>query len=164
MTQEKCIWCGRREGSLREIEVSLADRFGFHPKPKKFSVCSPPCEHNFQKYAAHYNRYGKLVYTAFLVLLVALLMTIILSPSIPELNNPKIWGGLIILIGLLALTVPMAGAEPNWFYPVGPIWGIRHAGVRGFYWRARISGAVVLLVGIAVFFGWIPPFPKERSS
>lgn len=156
MEQQKCIWCGRREGSLREIEVIFADRFGFRPKPKGFLVCSPACESSFRKYADRYNRYRKLVYAAFLVLLVTLLLTLVLSPSVPALANPKIWGGLIALIGLLALAAPMAGEEPNWFYPVGPIRGIRHAGVRGFYQRARISGAVVLLVGIAIFMGWMP--------
>jgi len=156
MTQKKCIWCNRQGDSLTEIEVALIKSWRGRLAPDKFSVCSPECRQKFLDYVELYNRYGRVVGAVNLLLVIALLLSVLVAPFVyPALFAPKIWGGLLMLLGLLMLISPVVGGlEPAVPFPIARMPGFRHEGVRRLYWRVRIIGVVVLLIGLAVFLWW----------
>jgi hypothetical protein len=154
MEQLKCIWCGRERDSLKEIEALYANFYGFRPTLQRFTVCSLDCERRFLKYTDRFNRYGKFVVIPEIAAFFLALISIFVAPFIyPSLSSPRVWGSLLMLIGLLELAVPMRGMEIS--AHIFMRWpGIRHAGVQGMYRRARTLGSVIFLGGLAVFLWW----------
>lgn len=165
--REKCIWCNRKSEDLQEVTVAVRRKpWNRFPVTDTFSVCSPECRQKFLNYVALYNRYGWIVLVLNFLLILALLASLLIAPSYyPGLSGPKAVGVIIMLLGFLFLVSPvLEGPEPVVPFPIARGPGFKHEGVRRMYWRARILGIVLLLLGLAFFLGWIPLFRTNSSK
>lgn len=108
--ENRCIWCNKKDNSLKEIVVTASNRFGSKPREKIFFV-HPEHEITFRAFNQYSEKFNKL----FLVLIgIALLAMILLQIVLVAVNqNLGIIGvGVaVIFLGILVIVFPFSTPE-----------------------------------------------------
>jgi predicted nucleic acid-binding Zn ribbon protein len=141
--KEHCIWCNRRDESLRQIVVVVPNRLGLRPRERALFICSSDCEHRLRKFNDHVRRFGFLFLSLIglsLASLVALLFVL------PKALIPVGLGSIISFIGAALMVFPFPTPET-----------VRLLGVRRSVALVRSLGVLLLVMGVLAALRLFPP-------
>jgi len=108
--KNRCIWCNKRDNDLKEITVTVSNRFASKPREEKFSI---HVEHEgvFRKFNEYSQRFSKL----FLILVGVSLLTMVLLQIVLVVVDKTLGivgiGLAAIFLGSLVIVFPFSTPE-----------------------------------------------------
>lgn len=136
--RKRCAWCHERGGTLKQITVTVWDRFAFHQQEQTLAV-HPAHEEQARAFAAHFRRYGRLFLGLLLGIPVAgVAASLLLQGRVAEdVLGPAVPLAVLGLLGLTLLLFPFCTGT------TGGMMGLRTSRRVG-----RVLGALCILLGL----------------
>ena len=137
-----CLWTGKRDERVIEIDVQGTDRLGRLGDIETLSVL-PEHEAELRAYAERAQRHGSTLLLGILGLTVVSLLAAVLGMADVLSGTMTVWtiGACIGAIGALMVVLPLATPET-----------LQAFGARRSIQIARVSGLVTLVIGLAIAF------------
>ena len=128
---ERCAWTGKRAGELKEVWLTVPNRWGGSPHEERFLV-SPEYESELRSYTQRLTRYGGL----YVILVIASILAMITFAMLGSMT-----GGVVSLLGMGLILVAFPFATPETVQIEGVRTSVRHT---------RIAGAALVVVAVGL--------------